>query len=66
MSDPENTFRALRGDALFIDRWQCYIGWHRWTKWNDPQKKPHESYYRQHRFCVDCNKASVRKVNIPI
>lgn len=66
MSDSENTFRALKGEPLFVDRWQCTIGWHRWSKWSEPQKKPHESYYRQHKTCVDCERVKVAKVNVPI
>lgn len=66
MSDPENTFRALRGDTLFVDRWQCQVGWHRWSRWSDPQKKPHDLYFRQHRTCVDCNRISVAKVKVPL
>ena len=66
MSDPENTFRALRGDTLFVDRWQCQVGWHRWSRWSDPQKKTHDLYFRQHRTCVDCNRISVAKVKVPL
>ena len=66
MSNAENTFRALKDLPLFVDRWQCRIGWHRWSKWSDAEKKLHESYFRQHRACVDCNKASVHKVKTPI
>jgi len=66
MSDPENTFRALKGEPLFVDRWQCRVGLHRWGKWSDPKKQPHDLYFRQHTFCVDCNQAKVVKVNVPL
>jgi 5-methylcytosine-specific restriction endonuclease McrA len=66
MSDPENTFRALKDLPQFVDRWQCRVGWHRWTKWSEPQKKAGDVYFRQHRTCVDCGRVDVVKVNIPI
>ncbi len=66
MSSPENTFRALKGDPLFVDRWQCMIGWHRCSKWSDPQKTPGDVHFRQHRLCVDCSRANIVKVNVPI
>ena len=66
MSSPENTFRALKDEPQFVDRWQCRIGIHRWTKWSEPKKQPSDIYFRQHRFCVDCGKADVIKVNLPL
>jgi len=31
----ENTFRALADQPLVVERWQCRIGWHRWSRWSD-------------------------------
>jgi hypothetical protein len=66
MSDPENTFRALQDKPLFVDRWQCRFGWHRWSTWTDPKKERGDLYYRHHRFCVDCNQVQVQKVYVPL
>ena len=65
MSDPENTFRALKGEPLFVDRWQCRVGLHRWGRWSEPQKKGGDIYFRQHTFCVDCGRVKIAKVNMP-
>ncbi len=62
MSDPENTFRALKDLPLFVDRWQCSVGVHRWTKWSEAQKKGGDMYFWRHKHCVDCNIARRRKV----
>lgn len=66
MSDPENTFRALKDLPLFVDRWQCRVGLHRWTKWSEPQRNAHETYFRQHAVCVDCGRARIAKINMPV
>lgn len=63
MSDPENTFRALKDQPLFVERWQCRLGLHRWTKWSDPERKGSHIYYYHHRFCVDCNQYNIQKIN---
>jgi len=55
MSHKENTMRALKDLPLFIDRWQCRIGWHRWTKWSDAVESPGGQFILQDRRCVDCN-----------
>lgn len=65
MSDPENTFRALQGEPLFVDRWQCKLGLHRWTKWSEPKKNAVEVHFRQSRTCVDCGKVITAKVSVP-
>ena len=66
MSHPENTFRALKDLPLFVDRWQCRVGLHRWAKWSEPQRKPHEPYFTQHTMCVDCGRAKLAKINTPL
>lgn len=60
MSHPENTFRALKDQELFVDRWQCRFGWHRWALW----EKPVERYgnHVQARKCVDCGCVTTRRV----
>lgn len=66
MSNSENTFRALKDLPLFVDRWQCRVGLHRWGKWSEPQKKASDLYFRQNRFCVDCGRANSAKVSTPL
>lgn len=63
---PDNTFRALKDETLFVDRWQCRVGFHRWTKWSNAEKKPSDVYFRQTRHCVDCNIAQAIKITVPI
>ena len=58
----ENTFRVLKDEETFVERWQCRIGWHRWAKWSVPAKKGGEIYYVQNRACVDCGHAEIRQV----
>ena len=65
MSDSENTFRALKGEPLFVDRWQCRVGLHRWGRWSEPQRKNADLHFRQHSMCVDCGRAKVVKVDVP-
>ena len=68
----ENTFRALQDLEPFVERWQCRLGLHRWTKWSQAEKNQttytigsiasDDIYYWQHRHCIDCNLAKRRKV----
>lgn len=60
MSNKENTFRALKDQELFVDRWQCRWGWHRWSRWANPT----ERYGRlvQARHCVDCDCVTTRRI----
>lgn len=62
MSHPENTYRALKDLPPFVDRWQCRVGWHRWGKWSDGERRGGDLYIYQHRDCVDCNKTELRKI----
>lgn len=57
----ENTFRALKDQEPFVERWQCRIGLHRWMKWSDIEKKPGNLYAYQYRSCADCNETESRK-----
>lgn len=52
MAHPDNTFKALRGEETFVERWQCRFGWHRWGKWGKPQSVSY--YFLQTRRCTDC------------
>ena len=62
MSHPENTYRALKDQPPFVERWQCSVGWHRWLKWTDVEKKPGNLYAYQHRYCADCNQVQTKKM----
>jgi hypothetical protein len=63
MAHPDNTMRALKDQPLFVDRWQCKLGWHRWTKWGVILRSRGGSFAEQHRECVDCGQVRVRKVD---
>lgn len=62
MAHPENTMRALKDQPLFVDRWQCRWGLHRWTRWSDGKKEGGTLRYVQHHTCVDCGRQEIRKV----
>lgn len=62
MSHPDNTFKALRGEEQFVDRWQCRIGWHRWGKWRDANKDGGSLRWKQHRTCTDCGRQELKEV----
>lgn len=66
MTHPDNTLRALKDEPLFVERWQCRVGFHRWTKWSKAEKSPSELYFRQTRHCVECNRAQAIKVQVPL
>lgn len=57
----ENTFRALKDQELFVERWQCRVGLHRWLKWSDIEKKSSNIYGYQRRYCADCNQGQTRR-----
>lgn len=59
----ENTFRALKGEEMFVDRWQCRFGWHRWGKWGEIKRSLGGMFSEQHRSCVDCGQIAIRNVN---
>lgn len=61
MAHPENTMRALKDLQLFVERWQCRFGWHRWTKWSDSKRDSGSLYFTQHRTCVDCGRQQIMK-----
>lgn len=58
----ENTVRALKGQELFVERWQCCVGLHRWLKWSEIEKKGGNLYAYQKRYCADCNHGDSRKL----
>ena len=60
MAHPDNTFKALKGEEQFVERWQCKFGLHRWTKWSDPQAVSY--YYIQIRKCSDCGCTTARRI----
>lgn len=59
----ENTFRALKGEEMFVDSLRCRFGWHRWTKWGEIKRSKGGMFAEQHRSCVDCGQIAIRKVN---
>jgi phage anti-repressor protein len=64
-AEKENTFRMLREEELLVTFWGCRIGWHKWTKYREPEKYK-ESYYEvvsQQRRCGSCNKADRRIIS---
>lgn len=63
MSHPDNTLRALKDQPLFVERWQCKFGWHRWTKWSDILYSKGGTFAEQQRYCVDCGRVSIKKVD---
>ncbi len=62
MSHPDNTLRALKDQPLFVERWQCKFGWHRWAKWGEIQKSPGGIFVKQSRKCTDCGIVGMRDV----
>lgn len=56
----DNTFKALRGEEMFVERWQCDWGWHRWGKWGDPTRPG--LYFIQKRTCTDCGRVHIKNV----
>lgn len=63
MSNAENTFRALKDQPQFVERWQCKVGLHRWTRWSDPERKSGQIYFYHHKHCVDCNDYRIEKAS---
>lgn len=62
MAHPENTMRALKDQPLFVDRWQCGWGIHRWTRWSDGKKDSSSLHFTQYRTCVDCGRQEIKKL----
>lgn len=57
----ENTFRALKDQEPFVERWQCRVGLHRWLRWSEITKKGGNLYACQTRYCADCNEGQTRR-----
>lgn len=62
--EKENTFRALKDEALLVTSILCRFGWHQWEQWSAPYL-PGKNGERniQHRYCHHCNKASIRQIS---
>jgi hypothetical protein len=58
-AEKENTFRMLREEELLVTSWLCRFGWHKWTKYRDPETSRFGGYVylTQYRFCSCCNLA---------
>ena len=56
MNEVENTARALREQPALVTGMFCRFNFHRWTKWSPVIRSPGSIYYRQERYCADCNK----------
>lgn len=62
-AEKENVFRTLREEELLVTFWGCRFGFHKWTKYREPEHI-RESYYevvQQTRRCGSCNIAD-RKI----
>jgi hypothetical protein len=64
-AEKENTFRSLREEELLMTSLQCRFGWHKWTKYREPEKSREGLYdlILQQRRCVSCNKADRRVIS---
>lgn len=62
-AEKENTFRSLREEELLVTSWLCRFGWHKWTKYREPETSRFAgyTYLTQIRFCSCCNLAD-RKI----
>ena len=62
-AEKENVFRTLREEELLVTHWGCRIGWHKWTKYREPERIEESYYYvvQQQRRCGSCNIAD-RKI----
>lgn len=61
MAHPDNTFKALKGEEMFVERWQCRFGWHRWSRWSNADKDGSLTF-KQHRHCVDCGRIEGKRI----
>ena len=64
MNEKENTFRRLTEEPLLVTSFWCSFGWHKWTKYREPEKVKDSYAYIltiQSRRCGSCNLAD-RKV----
>ena len=59
----DNTFKALKGEEMFVERWQCRFGWHRWSKWTPLKYSSGGMFTSQTRECVDCGITKIKKGN---
>jgi hypothetical protein len=62
----ENTWRALQDEQPIVNSWWCYIGVHKWTKWDVPTKASSSIFFKQQCECVNCGIFKERKVGNPI
>ena len=62
-TEKENVFRTLRDEELFVTFWGCRIGFHKWLKYREPEKRREGmwDFIVQERRCGSCN-ISERKV----
>jgi hypothetical protein len=64
MNEKQNTFRVLKDEVPLVSSIWCYLGFHNWTKWNDPVKGIHKNAFTmerrhalfQYRCCGNCGK----------
>ena len=57
-AEKENVFRTLREEDLLVTSKLCSLGWHKWTKYREPEKDREGLYVvvSQQRRCGSCNK----------
>ena len=61
-TEKENTFRALKDEALLVTSVLCRFNWHRWEQWSVPYIPKNGNSNVQHRYCACCNKMSIRRL----
>lgn len=62
MAHPDNVIKALKDEVLFVDRWQCKWGFHRWSSWSKPGNYSSKSHLQQQRVCSDCGRVQIENV----
>lgn len=64
-AEKENVFRTLREEELLVTFWGCKFGWHKWTKYREPERKQEGiwTYIVQSRSCTSCNIYNRRVIN---
>ena len=64
-AEKENVFRTLREEDLLVTSFWCRFGWHKWTKYRDPEriKEGIWDYTVQRRCCASCNIANRKVIN---
>ena len=64
MNEAENTYRALKDQEPLITRLLCYVGWHKWTKYDAPEIEVRGLYEHcvQYRRCAGCGMSNIKQL----